>query len=61
MRKYAPFFCNQWQMSVWPEEQAEQKVGCAIKGSIYGSWIKEKNVLLSHKDFGSYNAIFKDF
>lgn len=30
------FFCNQWQMSVWPEDQVEQTVGCAIRGSIYG-------------------------
>ncbi len=36
MRKYAPFSRNQWQMSVWPEDQAGQTVGCAIKGSIYG-------------------------
>lgn len=38
MRKYAPFFvCNQWQMSVWPEDQVKQTVGCAIRSSIYGS------------------------
>ena len=29
--------CNQWQMSVWPEDQVKQTVGCAIRSSIYGS------------------------
>jgi len=48
------FICNQWQMSVWPEHQSEQKVGCALS-RVY-LW-----KLMETRFFYFYDLLLRDF